>query len=313
MLGKLINPSYPKYAVGIEQGSVTAIALQKDGRKQFGIKQVATVSLPDYLLRPSFTETNILDMNEMAAMLDEAAVNANLRRQKRWSVSLPSNAARTAILTLETKPASTKELQEVLDWKAERSFGSPASELRMSQQLISPDADGKGRYFATAIRLDVLDEYETLFEALGWKCGLIMPRQVSEAKWLMASDKQNDSLLISSQKDGFTAILFRKSEPTIVRSITCSEGERDDEIYRLLMFYNDRLVGDVIGAENNLDKLLVIGKDFNLKRLKDVATDALGKTLQILSPSDIGLNMPVSNFNFDEVAAPAGLATLAWN
>lgn len=313
MFGRLINPSYPKYSIGIEQENITAIALQKEGKNRFGIRQAATVSLPKRLLQPSFTDRNISDVNEMAAMLDEAVVNANLRRQKRWSISLPSNTARTAILSLETKPASKTELEQVLNWKAERSFGSPVSEMRISHQPISPDADGKSRFFSSAIKYDVLDEYESVFQALGWNCGLILPRQVSEAKWLMHAGKQADSLLISSQNDGFTAILFRKAEPTIVRSIICNESERDDEIFRLLMFYNDKLVGEVVGAENALEKLLVIGKDFNLNRLREIAGEALGKTLQILSPNDVGLNLPVTNLHFDEIAAPAGLATLAWN
>jgi hypothetical protein len=312
MFGSLINPSFPKYSIGIEKESISAIALQKEGRNQFGIRQAATVSLPSNLLLPSFTDRNISDLNLMAALLSDAAVNANLRRQKRWSVSLPSNTARTAILTLETKPANSKELEEVLSWKAERSFGSPMSEMRVSHQAISPDSDGKGRYFSTAIRYDILDEYENIFNALGWHCGLILPRQISEAKWLMNAEKKADSLLISSQNDGFTAILFRKAEPNIVRSVICNESERDDEIYRLLMFYNDKLVGETT-AENALEKLLVIGKDFNLNRLREIARESLGKTLQILSPSEVGLNLPAENLHFDEIAAPAGLATLAWN
>ena len=128
--------------------------------------------------------------------------------------SLPSATARTAILTLDNEPASKQELEEILDWKAERSFGAPAGELRISQQKISPDAAGKPRYFATAVKLSILDEYETLFEMMNWKAGLVLPRAVSEAKWLTDGKNQADSLLISSQSDGFTAVLLRGNEPT---------------------------------------------------------------------------------------------------
>lgn len=311
MLGSLTKPNYPKYAIGLERDSVTALALERRGRGQYGIKQAATVILPENLVNPNFLEANINSPNELIVFLNEVVNNAGLLKQRRWSVSLPSVTARTAILTLENEPASKQELEEILDWKAERSFGAPANELRQSQQKISPDAAGKTRYFATAVKLSILDEYETLFEMMGWKAGLVLPRAVSEAKWLADSKNRGDSLLISSQSDGFTAVLLRGSEPTVVRSVTCSETEVDDEIYRLLMFYRDRFGTEESG--NLLEKLLVVGKNFNFNRLREISAEALGTTLKILRPEDVGLNIPASNLNFDELAAPAGLATLAWS
>jgi len=310
VLENLIQPNYPRAALGLEQQTVTALALQKEGRGRFGIKQAATVELPEHLLTPSFIEQNISSQREMLAFIEEAVTNAGLRRQKRWSVSLPSSAARTAILTLETEPASKDELSQVLDWKAENTFGIPAGELRITRRKITSDASGKFRYFATAVKLAVIDEYETLFEMLGWQAGLILPRAVSEANWLFDKNKKGDSLLISTQADGFVALVMRGSEPTVVRSVTCTAAERDDEIFRLLMFYRDRLGDDA--SENFLEKLLVVGKDLTPARLKEIAAEALGRTLNILRPEDVGLNIPSQTLNFDEIAAPAGLAALGW-
>jgi len=311
MLESLTQPNYPKAALGLEQQSITALALQKEGKGRFGIRQAATIDLPVHLLTPSFTEQNIASQNEMIVLLEEVITNAGLRKQKRWSVSLPSNTARTAILTLDGEPASKEELTEILDWKSEQTFGAPSGDLRISRRKIKADASGKARYFATAVKLSVIDEYETLFETLGWHAGLIMPRAVSEANWLVDAKSKNDSLLISSQTDGFTALLLRGDEPTVVRSVTCADSERDDEIFRLLMFYRDRFGED--SSDNYLEKLLVIGKDFAPAKLKDIAAEALGRTLNILLPEDVGLSMPVQTLRFDDVAAPAGLATLGWN
>jgi len=137
-----------------------------------------------------------------------------------------------------------------------------------------------------------------------------LPRAGSEANWLVDKNDKADSLLISEQTDGFTALLMRGGEPTVVRSVTCNQNEVDDEIFRLLMFYRDRLGEEQ--TENALDRLLVVGKNFSFAKLKDIANDALGRTLNILRPEDVGLNIPVSNLNFDEIAAPAGLAALGW-
>jgi hypothetical protein len=183
--------------------------------------------------------------------------------------------------------------------------------MRITRSKIAPDASGRLRYFATAVKLSVVDEYETLFERMKWRAGLILPRAVSEASWLIDRKKQTDSLLISSQVGGFTALLLRGDEPNVVRSVTCTASERDDEIYRLLMFYRDRF-GES-SSENFLEKFLIVGRDFAPAKIREIASEALGRTPDILRPEDVGLNLPVQDLSFDDLAAPAGLAAMGWN
>ncbi|MEP6944590.1 MAG: hypothetical protein ABJA02_01645 [Acidobacteriota bacterium] len=308
MFESLSKPGFPNAALGLEREGVTAIAVQRQGKRRFGIKQAATIRLPLGVLMPSFLERNIGDVGELTASLMEAVQNAGMGGQKRWSVALPSNTARTAILTLDAEPVAKKETAEILDWKAEQSFGSPAAELRVLTRKISPSRDGRPRYFATAVKLSVIDEYETVFESLGWKAGLILPRAIGEANWLSGAGANADSLLISSQSDGFTALLLRGSEPYVVRSVTCAPTEIDDEVYRLLMFYNDRVKTDSGGL---LEKMLLIGSDLVPERISEISTEALGRSLQVLTSDDVGLYLPDPTFKFDEIAAAAGLAALS--
>ena len=276
----------------------------------FGIKQAATVELPTHLLTPSFLDQNISNAKELSVLLEEAVVSAGLAKQKNWSVSLPSNTARSAILTLEKSTSAKDESEEILDWKAEQSFGVPTGELRITRQKIAPDREGKSRYFATAVKLSVIDEYETIFENFGWKAGLVLPRAVSETNWLSRNAAGPDSLLISSQGDGFSAILLRGGEPAVVRTVTCGPEERNDEIYRLLMFYNDRFASDK--GESFLDRILLVGRDLVPSRIKEISAEALGRALAILRPEEVGLNLPASGLSFDDLAAPAGLAAFGW-
>ncbi len=307
MFSSITQPNYPNAALGIETNVISAVALQ-GSRGQFTIKQAGSVELPSGLVTPSFLDKNISDDLEFAACLIEAVEIAGLLKQKRWSIALPSNAARTAILTLDSEPASKQEAEEVLDWKAEQNFGAPAAELRIAKLKISPDKEGRSRYFATAVRLAVIDEYESHFEALGWKAGLVLPRAVGEANWLMDRQDPTDSLLISGNSDGFTAMLLRDSEPAVVRSVTCTPTEIDDEIYRLVMFYNDRFGG---GQGNGiLDRLLVIGRSLVSAKVQSIASEALGNNIRVMSPDEVGLSLPGGGFSFDDLAAPAGLAAL---
>lgn len=308
MLEFLTTPNFPKAAIGIEHNALTALSVRREGRGAYGIDRAATIELPKSLLNPSFTERNISSPQEFRVLLEEAASTAGLLGVKRWSVALPSNTARSAILTIDNDSSTRSQIEEVIDWKAEQSFGAPSGELRITKYPISQDRDGKLRYFATAVKLSVIDEYETIFEQFGWKAGLILPRVVAESKWLSADSM--DSLLISSQNDGFTAVLLRRGEPNVVRSVSCSPGEVDDEIYRLLMFYNDRFTA---GAEGNmLNRLLLIGRDLVPERIRAITAEAFGHALTVLRSDDVGLNVPVGGLSFDDLAAPAGLASLGY-
>jgi Tfp pilus assembly PilM family ATPase len=307
MFSALTQPRFPHAALGIEKNSLSAVALQGN-RRQLTIKQAATTALAPGILEPSFIETNILDQSAFISALSELIEIAGLLKQKRWSVTLPSNAARTAILTLESEPAARSEADEILDWKAEQSFGAPAKEMRLSLDKIAPDKEGRSRFFTTAVKLSVIDEYESIFEAMGWKAGLILPRAVGEANWLMNGTPDSDSLLISANSDGFTALLLRGTEPAVVRSVTCLPEEIDDEIYRLVMFYNDRFSS----GSGSLDNLLVIGGEFVPSRIQTIASEALGRELRVLTPEEVGLSLPGGELNFNDIAAPAGLAALGF-
>ena len=307
MFSILTEPNYPKAAIGLERDAATALALQKEGRGRYGVAQAATLELPVSLLTPSFVERNIASSEELRVLLEEVVTSAGLMKEKNWSVSLPSNTARTAILTIDNGTNAKNETEEILDWKAEQSFGAPAGELRITRHKISNDREGRSRYFATAVKLSVIDEYETIFESLGWTAGLILPRAVSETRWLMGNGPQTDSLLLSSQTDGFTAMLLRGEEPAVVRSVTCSVNERDDEIYRLLMFYHDRFADSQSGGI--LENLLVVGKDLLPAKIREISTEALGRSLRVLRAEDVGLNVPTGRLAFDDLAAPAGLAS----
>jgi len=304
MFSFITEPSYPKAAIGLEKESATVLSLQKEGRYGFSIRNAASVQLPASLLQPQFLESNVSSRQGLATVLYEAAGLAGLLKQKNWSVALPSKTARTAILTVEA--GSGGNIDEVLDWKSEQSFGVPAAALRITKNRLSPDKEGRARYVATAVKLSVIDEYETVFEDLGWKAGLILPRPVCESNWLLRYGHTADSLLLSSQEDGFTAVLFSNGEPNVIRSVTCTESEKDDEIYRLLLFYNDR-VGMDRGSQS-LDRVLAIGTDLRLSRINEIAQEALGRPVSILNSNDVGLSCPNSSIGFDEIAAPAGLA-----
>lgn len=307
---RLVKPRFPSCAVGIESGAASVVQLDRS-RNAFIVKRAAVINLPADLIRADFHETNISDPSELAGALKDLVTSAGLLRQRKWSVTLPEAATRAAIVTLEGTPGSRRELDEVLEWKIERSFGAPLSELRVAKEQLSPGPQKQTRYLVNAVRLSVLAEYESVLAALGWRAGLLLPRHDGESQWLR-NGHQGDALLLTAHTEGFTAVLMRGTKPLTVRSVFCDRAECDDELHRLLLFYSERTGGNDESQAASVERLLVLGDGLDKQRVAKIAGETLGVNLKPLGPTEVGLTLPAGDLAFDTIAAPAGLARMAW-
>jgi hypothetical protein len=312
LFSRIIDPWYPATALGLEEGLASVVQLERVKGKACRLKRAATTSIAGTLIRPGFDEPNIENAAQLAAVLNNLAASAGLARQKRWSLSLPEATTRTIVLTMESQSQSAGELKDVLKWKIERSFGAPLEELSVSRERLHKDPQGRDRYLAIAVKRSVLAEYEHLLESLGWRAGLILPRHLGEAQWLMRNGSAGDSLLLSASSQGFTGVIFRDKHPLILRSVNCTENEFEDEFYRFLLFYRDRNVPEGSAQDVPLTRLMVIGEGITKERAREIVNETTGGHLRPLAAEDLGLQLPTRELSFDSIAAPAGLATLSW-
>jgi len=312
LLSRLIDPWYPATALGLEKGIASVVQLERLRGSACKLRRAATFNIDESLIRPSFDEQNITNSAQLAAILKDLATSAGLLRQKRWSLSLPEATTRTLVLTMESQSQSSSELQDVLRWKIERGFGATLEELSISKDRLQKDTHGRDRYLVIAVRKAILAEYEAVLDTLGWRAGLIMPRHLGEAQWLVRNGSAaGDSLLLSGSSQGFTGVIFRDKHPLIIRTVTCTEDEFEDEFYRLLLFYRDRSAPDA-GAGPHLARLMVVGEGITKQRAGEIVNETTGGDLRPLQAEDLGLQLPNREFSFDSIAAPAGLATLSW-
>jgi Tfp pilus assembly PilM family ATPase len=309
-LDRLLKPRFPSSAVGIDSGCASVVQLDRV-RGAFTVKRAASINLPQGLVRASFDESNIEDPAELSRALSDLLAGAGLLRQRKWSVTLPETSTRAAVIALESAPGSRRELEEVLEWKTERSFGLPVSELRVSREQLAPDSQRQSRYLVTAVRSSVLAEYEAVFAALGWQAGLILPRHAGEEQWLR-TDQEGDGLLLTAHAEGFTAVLVRNNRPITLRAVFCQADECDDELHRVLLFYRERSGSNEQGDQASVNRLLIVGDWLDKQRVVAIARETLGVNLTPLRATDVGLVIPEGDLTFDAIAAPAGLARLAW-
>ena len=307
-LHKLVKPRLPSAAIGIESNVASLVQLDRS-RGGFVIRRAASVNLSPDLIKPSFDQPNISDPTVLAIALTDLSTSAGLLRQRKFSACLPEATTRSTVITLEGATGSRREAEEMYEWKIERSFGAPISELRVSREQMAPDAQRHSRYLVNAVRRDVLAEYESLFRSMRWHVGLILPRHTGEEQWLR-NGRSGDGLLLTAHDEGFTAVLMRGEKPLAVRSVFCEPSEREDELHRILMFYRDRL--GTPAQATSIDRLLVIGERIDKQRVAAIVRETFGNDLKVLHAADVGLTVPSGSLDFDSIAAPAGLARLAW-
>ena len=324
---KLISPRLPQAAVALSGEAASVVQLERRGGG-LAVRSAGLLPLPAGLVRPGFDEPNVSDVPELAGALSELLTSAGLARRKRWSVGLPEASTRTSILTMETAPASRAEAEEMLRWKTERALGAPLDELRVSRERLRSDAQGRARYLVSAVRLSVLADYEQTFSALGWHVGLVLPRHMGEAWWLMRDGGApaasvaggGDSLLVSSHTEGFTAVILRDGAPLYVRGVICETEDRADELYRFLLFYRDRTSPQAAeGADapppaygDGIGRLLVAGTGIDVSQASAIVEETLSVPPRTVQPADLRLAFPTREIDFQQIAAPAGLAALAW-
>jgi hypothetical protein len=307
-LYKLVTPRLPSAAIGIESNVASLVQLDR-GRGGFVIRRAASLNLSPELIKPGFDQPNISDQAELARVLSDLATSAGLLRQRKFSACLPEATTRSTVVTLEGAMGSRRETEEMFEWKLERSFGAPASELRVSRERMAPDAQRHTRFLVNAVRRDVLAEYESLFRSLRWHVGLILPRHMGEEQWLR-NGRHGDGLLLTAHDEGFTAVLMRGEKPVAVRSVFCEPAEREDELHRILLFYRDRL--GTPAQATSVDRVLVLGERVDKERVAAIVRETFGGELRLLGAADVGLVVPSESLDFDSIAAPAGLARMAW-
>ena len=303
-----LAPRAPNTSAGFADDNFAVVDLRR-GRHGFAIASSAVTQLPLGLLTPSFDTLNIQEPAELAQIIAQTAEAAGLSNKKRWSVALPDTSARTLVVTLESRPSSRHELNEVIAWKIERVIATPSEQLRIARQRISPAA-GHDRYLVTVIHNDVLSQYESVFSAMGWKAGLVLPRHMGEAQWLMLDDEPGDKMLVSANRGGFTSLIIQNGEPVLVRSFACEPGATADELHRFALYYRDKLINGG-GAAGTLTRMLVLGGIDPAEARRAVA-DAIENEPRTLDPAEFGMDLRGEPIRFDHLAGAAGLATIAW-
>jgi len=306
-LNSLTAPNLPPTSLSISETHLALITLRRRGR-DLEPRNLGVLRLPGGVVQASFTEPNIPNEPMLIEHLSRTATQAGMKNMRMLSVSLPPGSARSMVAALDSIPVSRAELQQMIEWKAERGTGQKAGDLRVSYSRLS-DLNGRPQYLISAATEQVVAQYELIFKRLGWHAGMITPQSIGEAQWLIRQGLDDDQVVVSLNERGFDAVIVRGNEPLLVREVECPPEERENEFFRLMIFYRDRLARE--GADAPLSRVLTIGPASEQRRFRDVLSSAMERHIVALDPPQIGLRVdPNAPFNY--FAAAGGLAAMAW-
>lgn len=305
--GFLIDPVYPPLSLSITESHLVLLSLRCE-RGEFEPKHIAVLPLPTGLVTADFVRPNITDEGQFRQFLERLPFEAGLKKIGRLSLSLPSMSGRSYVLSLESGQRSRREEADLLDWKIERTSGYPTADLRVSRHPLSV-VEGRPRWLVSLAHREVLTQYESLFEQLGWQVGLIVPRHLAELFWLTRADVEGDQMLLTPTPRGFEVVLLHGRNPLLIREVDCSPEEVENEFYRLIVFYRDRLIPS--GGGPTLFRLLVTGSSADQQRYRDLAVSALERPVVSLTPAQLGFRLD-PGMALSQVVAAAGLASCAW-
>lgn len=296
----------PSTSLSITPSHLALIELQRRGGA-FQPKKLGVQTLPEGLVKASLAEPNITREAEFVDVLSTLANKAGFARRLKLSVTLPAGSAQSQVVTLEQPSGARAELEQMLAWKLSRTTNLKPAEMRISMQQLSPE-QGHARYLVAAVHEQVLGQYERAFSQLGWQAGAILPQPLGEAQWLLRNQlaQNEDQALVSINERGFVVVFVRGDEPLLVREVICAPEEREDEFFRLLVFYRDRL-----NPTQPLKNLLLVGDPNEQSVFSQALTAALDQNPQKLTPLTLGLTLEASA-PFHRVAAAAGTAALAY-
>ncbi len=304
----LTAPDLPRTALAIGETHLSIITLRRSGG-EFEPRNLGVLKLPAGLVNASFNEPNVSNESSLIEHLNRTATQAGIARPRALSVALPSGSARSHVITLDSVPASRLEFSQLIEWKIERTFGQKFADLKTSHTKLN-DFHGRPQWLVTAVHRRVLEQYENIFKQMRWSVGMIVPQHLGEAQWLIRQKLDEDQIVVSLNEAGFSTVIVRKDEPIMVREVECAPEEREDEFFRLLVFYRDRLLPTE--EPIRLSRVLTLGNVAEQRRFRDVVVSALENHVVSLDVNQIGLKVD-PNAPFNHFAAAGGLATMAWN
>lgn len=151
--------------------SFRAVSLRRQGRDHELVGGRVLTPATE-VIRFSAREPNILDRFRFVSQLREI-LTPLADQEERIGLSLPDSVGRTLVAEVETIFKTHQEGLEILKWQLKNSLPGEPSQTHIDFQFAGQTDAGKQRVLVSAIRNDILNEYQDAIEEAGFGAVLI--------------------------------------------------------------------------------------------------------------------------------------------
>jgi type IV pilus assembly protein PilM len=291
-----LRPPFPPVAMEVDRNEVVLVRFKaKRGGKPF-LEAQAVRPMPEDSMPSSIFDQSLRSTTELTARFQEM-FELTGTRPGRISLVLPDNLAKVSLLTLPERPASQRQLDELVRSKMRRAVPFRLEEAAISYQVLPVD----GRQVALLVLLtprQLIDRFEQAFAALGARVGLIdiaTPNLINLCRQRLevASRDGKDVALLNCASNYFSLVIVRNGRLIFFRCKTLSpEGEAVKvgngflvrEVASSLSYYREKLDGK--GIESVLVRGLGVSVDEVAEKLRELD---LGEVESIGASVDVDL------------------------
>lgn len=181
--------------------------------KEKKVKQHLIMPVPKGLVEPHFEKANLTDASSLAGLLKEGLQKLQVSGQGAACL-LPEACFKVFVLPFESLPASEREREKLIFWRAKKQMPVLPEDIRLSYQVLESKASV--RILAALARSPVIQEYEHLFAGLGIELGLVSMPTLSLLN-LIDWEREGDVLLVNIEEDTLGLTAVTRSEIALYR------------------------------------------------------------------------------------------------
>jgi hypothetical protein len=255
-----LRPHYPPVAVEIDRGQITLVRVTRRRRTRPVLDAFRIQTAPEHAVGGSIFRPNLGSLDELTRQAREL-FDASLTKPGKVSLVLPDNLAKVSIVTLPERPATQKQLREMLRFKLRRSVPFRLEDAVISSWAL-PGSGPELNLLVAVMMRSVVEQYEAAFEAAGARPGLIdlcTPSLFNLARpgLVKALGSGSDAALLNCTRNYFTLMIMRADRVVFFRCKTYPGGDEEDTQGRLAVmareltssfsYYSEKLGGAGIG------------------------------------------------------------------
>ncbi len=253
-----LRPKYPPVAVEVDRGEMVLVRLRRRRRGRHVLEAHEVRPMPPNGVGASILRPNLGSPEEVAGRMRELFERSGTRPGK-VSLVLPDNLAKVSLMTFPERPASRRQLGEILRFKLRRSVPFRLEEAAISYQILP--GDGKELNVLVALMLrSVVEQYERVVELTGARPGLVdlstlCLYNLCRPQLAIASAGGLDAALVNCAVGYFSLMIVRGGRVLFYRCKSYAQAEDESrapeavmarELATSLSYYQEKLGGQGI-------------------------------------------------------------------